>query len=58
MSKGSTPRPIPNREQFESNFDAIFGKPKTQYKKCEHCGNYWETDNPGRNHECVCEILA
>lgn len=26
MSKGSTPRPIPNRDQYESNYEAIFGK--------------------------------
>lgn len=24
--KGSAPRPIPNRKQFEENFDRIFGK--------------------------------
>jgi len=24
--KGSTPRPIPNREQYESNWDAIYSK--------------------------------
>ena len=55
MSKGSTPRPIPNREQYNNNFDAIFGNHrKPEYKKCEHCGNYWESKNPGRNHECPC----
>ena len=26
MGKGSTPRPIPNRKQFEDNWDKIFGK--------------------------------
>ena len=26
--KGSSPRPINNREQFESNWDLIFGKKK------------------------------
>ena len=26
MSKGSTPRPIPDIEQFNINFDRIFGK--------------------------------
>lgn len=26
MSKGSAPRPIPDRETYESNYDAIFGK--------------------------------
>ena len=26
MSKGSSPRPIPNRKQFEDNWDKIFGK--------------------------------
>jgi len=24
--KGSSPRPIPNRKQFEDNWDKIFGK--------------------------------
>jgi hypothetical protein len=24
--KGSTPRPVPNRDQFEKNWDSIFGK--------------------------------
>lgn len=24
--KGSTPRPIPNRKQYEENWDKIFGK--------------------------------
>lgn len=26
MGKGSVPRPIPNRDQFRDNWDAIFGK--------------------------------
>lgn len=25
MGKGSSPRPIPNRKQFEDNWDKIFG---------------------------------
>lgn len=28
MSKGSAPRPIPNRKQFEDNWERIFNKPK------------------------------
>ena len=28
--KGSAPRPIPNREQFNNNWDAIFGKKKPE----------------------------
>ena len=28
MGKGSSPRPIPNRKQFEDNWDKIFGKKK------------------------------
>ena len=31
--KGSKPRPIPNREKFEENWDRIFGKPKKEEKK-------------------------
>jgi len=30
--KGSSPRPLPNREQFDKNFDAIFNKPKEDKK--------------------------
>lgn len=53
--KGSSPRPIPNREQYEDNFDRIFGKKKEpEYVKCEQCGTYWETDTAGRNHTCKC----
>lgn len=37
MGKGSTPRPIPDRESFESNWDLIFkAKPKEQPKEVEH----------------------
>jgi hypothetical protein len=54
--KGSSPRPIPNRKQYEDNYDAIFGtkEQKPEYKKCEKCGQYWETDTPGNNHNCPC----
>lgn len=35
--KGSTPRPIPDRETYESNWDLIFkAKPKEQPKEVEH----------------------
>ncbi len=30
--KGSRPRPIPNQESFENNWDAIFGKKKDKSK--------------------------
>ena len=30
--KGSSPRPMPNREQFDKNFDAIFNKHKEDKK--------------------------
>ena len=30
MGKGSAPRPIPDRDKYASNFDAIFGKKKTK----------------------------
>ena len=29
MGKGSKPRPITNQEQFEENWDKIFGRKKT-----------------------------
>jgi hypothetical protein len=29
--KGDKPRPMPNREQFEKNFDLIFGKKMTTF---------------------------
>lgn len=63
--KGSSPRPIPNRQQYEDNFDAIFGKSKaaplntpstladTKPVKCEHCGQFWSTDTLSKNH-CIC----
>jgi hypothetical protein len=36
MGKGSTARPIPDREKYESNWDAIFGKnDKKQEEKPE-----------------------
>jgi hypothetical protein len=28
MGKGSKPRPIPDRKQYEENWDRIFGKKK------------------------------
>ena len=28
--KGSSPRPMPDRDRFDTNFDAIFGKDKKQ----------------------------
>ena len=30
MGKGSAPRPIPDRDKYASNFDAIFGKKMTK----------------------------
>jgi hypothetical protein len=30
--KGSKPRPIPNKEKFESNWDKIFKKPDNKGK--------------------------
>ena len=33
--KGSKPRPIPDKEKFESNWDKIFGKPKDKPKTME-----------------------
>jgi hypothetical protein len=33
--KGSKPRPISNREQFEKNWDTIFGKKDYENTKCE-----------------------
>ena len=30
MSKGCTARPIPNPEQFATNWDAIYAKPKVE----------------------------
>jgi hypothetical protein len=32
MSKGSSPRPIPNPDKFEENWDRIFGKKKNGNK--------------------------
>ena len=33
MSKGSSPRPIPDRKQFDENWDKIFDKKKEQPPK-------------------------
>lgn len=33
--KGSAPRPIPDRQAFESNWDAIFGKQKASQPETE-----------------------
>ena len=32
MGKGSKPRPIPDRKQYEENWDRIFGKKKQDEK--------------------------
>lgn len=32
MSKGSSPRPMPNRDRFAANWDAIYAKPKGKPK--------------------------
>jgi hypothetical protein len=37
--KGSSPRPIPDRETFENNFDAIFRKDKKEDKPVETTNN-------------------
>jgi hypothetical protein len=33
MSKGSAPRPIPDRKKFDENWDKVFGKKKEQPEK-------------------------
>jgi len=33
--KGDTPRPIKDREKFDSNWDAIFGNKKEEPKLCK-----------------------
>lgn len=33
MSKGSTPRPIPNPEKFRDNWDQTFGKKEKKEEK-------------------------
>ena len=35
MSKGSKPRPIQDRKQFEDNWDKIFGKKKQDEGKAK-----------------------
>lgn len=37
--KGSSPRPVQNREAFDKNWDAIFGKKETKEDDCCHCQN-------------------
>jgi hypothetical protein len=52
--KGSAPRPIPNLNQFASNWDLVFGTPKKEHKKCTRCGQYFETNQASSVHEGVC----
>lgn len=44
--KGSYPRPIPNRKQFEENWDKIFGKKK---RPCED--HEWKFRDDSFSHE-------
>jgi len=44
--KGHKPRPIPDKEQFEKNWDEIFKSPKKQY---EERMKAVLLDNPKRN---------
>lgn len=39
MSKGSSPRPIPNPEKFRDNWDAIFGIKKDPKTLEDHVWN-------------------
>jgi len=41
--KGSKPRPINNREQFESNWDRIFGMKNNENAKCKSEGTKTST---------------
>ena len=54
--KGSSPRPFSDFDKFQDNFDAIFNKPQLEptleYKKCEHCGRFFETEYTSKN-PCV-----
>ena len=57
--KGSAPRPIPNRKQYEQNYDAIFGHTKlseykTKFKKCGKCGLFFESEYASREHDYAC----
>jgi len=59
--KGSSPRPIPNPEKFQANWDSVFGKgeqidkkPKTITKKCTRCGQYFDTDQASNEHAGPC----
>ena len=60
--KGSTPRPISNKKQFDTNWDKIFGKLDYEDIKCESEGQETPTvderpargkvgDTPGRYRE-------
>ena len=49
MSKGSNPKPIPNRKQFEENWDKIFKKKGKTFLKKETGGlTFW-------THYCIVE---
>lgn len=56
--KGSFKRPREvSKEQFESNWDKIFGKKKEQEKPfCTSCGNTGKVFDAGWEYECkVCK---
>ena len=51
MSKGSRPRKIQNKKQFEENWDKIFGRKKTPkhgatqiHKNKKKSDKYWDSD--------------
>ena len=46
MSKGSTQRPLTDREIFEANFDKIFGK-----KKQSRIDTIGQNGNDGQHYE-------
>ena len=51
--KGSSPRPIPDKEQFASNWDMVFGN-QQEHKKCGRCGQYFVSETAQKAHSHAC----
>jgi len=53
--KGDTPRPIQNKEKFDSNWDAIFGNKKEEWDPyeylCPNCVSPWKCNGPHLTQE-------
>jgi hypothetical protein len=49
--KGDSPRPIPDREKFESNWDSIFGKKKEKTNEQEDTNTALHSTESGQDNK-------